>query len=436
MIPRYTLPILEKLWSDQHRYRTWVDVELAHCASMEWENLIPHGVTESMSGLVPDELDETEIARREGTLRHDVLAFLSYLEDLTAPHGRWVHHGLTSSDLVDTALARVLVQVTDVLLSYSQGLLDALGTKALAHAETPMIGRSHGMHAEPITFGLALASHLAEVGRCRSRLIAAKGDISYGKLSGPVGTHWNASYEAEGRALSSLGLSPEPVATQVVARDRHAHYVSSLAVMAGAVERLATNVRHWQRTEVGEALEPFHPGQKGSSSMPHKRNPVGSENLCGLSRVVRSAVVPALEDIALWHERDISHSSVERHILPTSTSVLGYMLDRATKIVEGLEVRPKRMLSNLDSGGGAFYSEALMLALVRKGSGRREAHDAVQLSIQDAATFHRPFQDYVWDDPLIRRFLSAGEIKELLDPASSIGRAKQTVEKIVGAYRR
>jgi adenylosuccinate lyase len=436
MIQRYTLPVFQKLWSDQHRYRTWVDVELAHCAGMEWENLIPNGVTESISRLIPDELDEAEIARREDVVRHDVLAFLSYLEDLTAPHGRWIHHGLTSSDLVDTALARVLVQVTDVLLNYSSGLLDALGTKALAHAETPMIGRSHGMHAEPITFGLALASHLAEVGRCRSRLSSAKGDISCGKFSGPVGTHWNVPYEAESRALSSLGLFPEPVATQVVARDRHAHYVSSLAVMAGAIERLATNVRHWQRTEVGEAVEPFYSGQKGSSSMPHKRNPVGSESLCGLSRIVRSAVVPALEDVALWHERDISHSSVERHILPTSTSVLGYMLDRATKIVEGLEVRPDRMLSNLESGDGTFYSEALMLALIRKGAGRREAHDFVQSSVQGAMAARRPFLEYAWGDPAIRRFLSAGELKDLLDPASSVGRAKQTVEEIVMTYRR
>ncbi len=434
MIPRYTLPIYQKLWSDQHRYRTWVDVELAHCRTMEWEHLVPHDTADAIARTIPDVLDEARIASYEAVTRHDVLAFLAYLEDISGGHGRWLHHGLTSSDLVDTALARVLVQVTDVLINHASELMRELGEKAVLYASTPMIGRSHGVHAEPVTFGLALASHLAEMGRCRKRLQAAKKEIAVGKLSGPVGTHWNAPVVAERRALASLGLEPEPAATQVVARDRHAHYVSVLAVMAGAVERLATNVRHWQRTEVGEAMEPFYPDQKGSSSMPHKRNPVGSENLCGLSRIVRSAVVPALEDISLWHERDISHSSVERHVLPTSTSVLGYMLDRAAKIVKGLEVRPERMRANLESGGGTFYSEALMLALVRKGLGRREAHSVVEDAVRNSAVARRPFREYVWDEPAIRAVLSTGELDAILDLDASLGQAKQTVEDVLEMY--
>ena len=435
MLPRYTLPVFEKLWSDQHRLKTWLDVELLHCEAMEMERVVPHETSEKVRRAMPEILDEARVAELEAVTRHDVLAFLAYVEETAGEPARWLHHGLTSSDLVDTALARTLGQVSDVLLASADALVRELGIKAIVYDETPMMGRSHGMHAEPVTFGLVMASHLAEVGRCRERLRAARADIMTGKMSGAVGTYWNASSVSERWALSRLGLVADDVSTQVVARDRHAAFVSALALMAAAVERLAVNVRHWQRTEVSEAAEPFSRGQKGSSAMPHKRNPVASENLCGLARVVRAAVVPALEDVALWHERDISHSSVERHLLPDSTSVLGYMLEKAASLVAGLEVNPERMRTNLEYNGRIFFSESVMLALVKKGLGRREAHDMVQRCVADGQAHGRPFFSYVHDNAEIRALLSNDELRALTDFHGCIGEAKKVVARVVDRYR-
>src|SRR5882672_1442399 len=351
MIPRYTPKAFAELWSDQTRYGIWLEVELAACQAMETEGLVPKGTAEAIRSkniaLDPNKIDEIE-----RTTRHDVIAFLTHVEQLAGEPARWLHRGMTSSDVLDSSFAMLLVRAADKLITRVDRLASALATRAKEHARTPMIGRSHGIHAEPVTFGVVLAGHLAEVKRGRVRLEAARREIAVGKIAGAVGTYVHLTPDVERRALSALGLAPETVATQVVARDRHAAFFSALAIVAAAVERLSTNVRHWQRTEVGEAEERFAKGQKGSSAMPHKRNPVLTENLCGLARIVRSAVVPALEDVALWHERDISHSSVERMIAPDTTATLAFILERAASIVEGLVVYPERMKQTLDSAGG------------------------------------------------------------------------------------
>src|SRR5262245_3555867 len=383
MIPRYSPPDFITLWSDETRFQTWLDVELAACEAMEAADLVPRGTAAEIRGKNIS-LDAAEILEIEKTTRHDVIAFLTHVERLAGEPARWLHRGMTSSDVLDTSFAMLLVRAADELIARTERLAAALAARAKEHAHTPMIGRSHGIHAEPVTFGVVLAGHLAEVKRGRARLVAARKEIAVGKIAGAVGTYVHLDPEIERRALAALGLEPETVATQVVARDRHAAFFSALAIVAASVERLGTNVRHWQRTEVGEAEERFAKGQKGSSAMPHKRNPVLSENICGLARVVRSAVVPALEDVALWHERDISHSSVERMIAPDATATLAFVLDRAASVVEGLVVYPERMQKNLELSGGLFFSEGVMLALVATGMPRQRAYEIVQKSAMRA----------------------------------------------------
>jgi adenylosuccinate lyase len=377
MIPRYTPRELGDLWSDATRYATWLHVELAACEAMEHAGLVPSGtakqIRESNPALRAERIDEIE-----QTTRHDVIAFLTHVEELVGPNARWLHRGMTSSDVLDTSFALLLTRAADLLLARMDNLLEALARRSREHAHTVMIGRSHGIHAEPMTFGLALAGHHAEMRRARKRMAAARDEIAVGKIAGAVGTYAHLDPSVERHALAALGLRPETVATQVVARDRHAAFFSALALAAAGIERLATNVRHWQRTEVGEAQEKFSTGQKGSSAMPHKRNPILSENLCGLARVVRSAVTPALENVALWHERDISHSSVERMIAPDATTTLAFMLERATRLVDGLVVYPERLRQNLERTGGLFFSESVLLALVDKGKPRQQAYVLVQ----------------------------------------------------------
>src|SRR5580704_10890979 len=383
MIPRYTPPDFAELWSPATRYATWLSVELAACEAMETDGLVPAGTARSLRekrlALDPDRIDAIE-----RTVKHDVIAFLTHVEELAGPDARWLHRGMTSSDVLDTSLAMLLARAADLLLARMDALADALARRAEEHRRTPMIGRSHGIHAEPITFGLALAGHLAEVKRDRARLRAARAEIAVGKIAGAVGTYAHLDPAIEARALAALGLAPETVSTQVVARDRHAAFFASLALLAGGVERLATNVRHWQRSEVGEAEEAFTRGQKGSSAMPHKRNPILSENLCGLARIVRAAVVPALEDVALWHERDISHSSVERMIAPDATATLGFMLDRTASLVSGLVVYPENLARNVDRAAELYFSEAVLLALVEAGMPRQEAYVLVQRNAMKA----------------------------------------------------
>src|SRR4051794_20318763 len=360
MIPRYTPPEFEKLWSSAARYQTWLEVELAACEAMEHENLVPAGTAQAIRAK-NIALDPARIDEIEKTTRHDVIAFLTHVEQLAGADARWLHRGMTSSDVLDTSFAMLLVRATDLILARLDKLVQALDRRAAEHAKTPMIGRSHGIHAEPTTFGVALSGHLAEMKRGWARLAAARSEIAVGKIAGAVGTYAHLSPAIEERALGSLGLAAETVSTQVVARDRHAAYFAALAVVAAGIERLATNVRHWQRTEVAEAEERFTAGQKGSSAMPHKRNPILSENLCGLARVVRAYAAPALENVALWHERDISHSSVERMMAPDATTTLAFMLERAASLVEGLVVYPENLKKNLDRTGGLFFSEAILL---------------------------------------------------------------------------
>jgi adenylosuccinate lyase len=428
MIPRYTPKDFAELWSDKTRYETWLDVELAACEALESAGHVPRGTAAAIraKNLV---LDPAAIDRIEQKTRHDVIAFLTHVEELAGDPARWLHRGMTSSDVLDTSLACLLVRATDLLLARTDTLAEKLAQRAREHARTPMIGRSHGIHAEPTTFGVALAGHLAEIRRGRARLARAREEIAVGKIAGAVGTYAHLSPEIEAEALRKLGLGAETVSTQVVARDRHAAFFSALALLAAGIERLATNVRHWQRTEVGEAEERFSAGQKGSSAMPHKRNPVLSENLCGLARVVRAAVTPALENVALWHERDISHSSVERMLAPDATATLGFMLERAAGLVEGLVVYPERLDQNLARTGGLFFSEAVMLALVEKGLARQAAYELVQRSAMRAFRGEGEFRALLGADSDIASRLTPSELDGCFDLEHALRYAEALVER-------
>ncbi|MFO0759956.1 MAG: adenylosuccinate lyase [Byssovorax sp.] len=428
MIPRYTPPDFAELWSPAARYKTWLDVELAACESMEAEGLVPEGTVKALRAedirLDPDRIDAIE-----RTVKHDVIAFLTHVEELAGPSARWLHRGMTSSDVLDTSLAMLLVRAADLLLIRLDPLIAALSRRADEHRMTPMIGRSHGIHAEPITFGLCLAGHLAEMKRGRARLRTAREEIAVGKIAGAVGTYAHLSPTIEADALGKLGLRPETVSTQIVPRDRHAAFFSALALVAAGIERLSTNVRHWQRTEVGEAEERFTRGQKGSSAMPHKRNPIASENLCGLARIVRASVIPALEDVALWHERDISHSSVERMIAPDATTTLGYMLERATALVDGLVVYPESLQKNLDRTGGLFFSEAVLLALVGRGFPRQRAYEIVQRSAMRAIAGEGSFRDLLGADEEIGGQLSPADLDRCFDLHHALAHAGTIIDR-------
>ncbi|MDI1443166.1 adenylosuccinate lyase [Polyangium sp. 6x1] len=432
MIPRYTPPAFAALWSSETRYAVWLDVELAACEAMEAEGLVPAGVARALRSK-DIKLDPTRIEDIERTVKHDVIAFLTHVEELAGPDARWLHRGMTSSDVLDTSLAVLLVRAADLLLERLDGLVVALSRRADEHRRTPMIGRSHGIHAEPITFGLALAGHLAEMKRGRARLREARSEIAVGKISGAVGTYAHLSPNIEAQALAALGLRPETVATQVVPRDRHAAFFNALALVAAGIERLATNVRHWQRTEVAEAEESFTKGQKGSSAMPHKRNPILSENLCGLARIVRAAALPALEDVALWHERDISHSSVERMIAPDATTTLGFMLERTSSLVEGLVVREDNLRKNLELTGGLFFSEAVLLALVAYGLPRQEAYVLVQRNAMKALAGEGTFRDLLAADPDVSARLSQAELDRCFDLDHALSHVSGIVDRAIAA---
>ncbi|MBK7395488.1 MAG: adenylosuccinate lyase [Myxococcales bacterium] len=414
MIPRYTPADMESLWSPARRFAIWLEVELAACVAMEKAGLVPAGTADEIrkKGVT---IDPARIDEIERTVKHDVIAFLTHVEEQVGPPARWLHRGMTSSDVLDSALAIQLRDAVDAMLPRLDRLLAALQKRAREHAHTPMIGRSHGIHAEPITFGIALAGHYAEMARGRRRLATARAEIAVGKIAGAVGTYAHLTPEIEAEALAGLGLEPESVATQVVARDRHAAYFTALATVAAGIERLATNVRHWQRNEVGEAEEAFTRGQKGSSAMPHKRNPILSENLCGLARIVRAACIPALEDVALWHERDISHSSVERMIGPDATTTLAFMLERAAGLVEGLVVYPENLKKNLDRTGGLFFSEGVLLALVETGAPRQEAYYWVQRNAMKALHEGASFEEALAADPDVVARLTPEQVRQCFD---------------------
>jgi adenylosuccinate lyase len=385
MIARYTRPELAALWSDARRLELFLDIELAACAALEAapHSPIPPGASERLraAARAAGPLSAGRIAELEQRTQHEVLAFLTHVEEHLGPEARFLHFGLTSSDILDTALAIQLRDATDYILGgLHQALLPALRAQAEAHRDTPMIGRTHGIHAEPVTAGLLFLSSYAELQRAARRIEAARAEVAVGKLSGAVGVYGSGqmSPAVEAAALLALGLGAETVATQVVARDRHAALLLALALLAAAIERLAINLRHLQRTEVGEIEEAFAVGQKGSSAMPHKKNPISAENLCGLSRLCRAQAHAALEDIALWHERDISHSSVERVIAPDVTTLADYMVQRAARLVRGLVVKKERMARNLALTGELHGSEKVMLALVQSGLSRQQAYELVQ----------------------------------------------------------
>jgi adenylosuccinate lyase len=420
MIDRYTRPALAKVWSDARRYETWLKVELAACEAMETAGLVPAGTAAGVGAKAQGKLDAKRIAEIEERTRHDVIAFLTHVEELAGEGARWLHLGMTSSDVLDASFAILLREAADEIIEGVDQLRAALAAKARAHRETLMIGRSHGIHAEPIVAGLVFAGFFGEVGRARRTFVAARDEISVGKIAGAVGTYANLSPDIEKRALGSLGLRPELVPTQIVARDRHAAYFMALARLGTAIERIALTVRHWQRTEVGEANEAFGKGQKGSSAMPHKKNPILSENLCGLARLLRAYSSSALENVALWHERDISHSSVERVIGPDASGIADFMVRRAAGLVEGLLVYPEQMKRNLDHTGGLYFSENVMLALVRTGLARQTAYDMVQkhalATSAEVGTGAGPsFRQRLGADPEIAGRLPAADLDRAFD---------------------
>jgi len=410
MIPRYTRKELVELWSDGHRYETWLRVELAACGEMEKSGTVPAGTTAAIRAKAAGKLDPARILEHEERTRHDVIAFLTHVEELAGEPARWLHLGMTSSDVLDASLAIQLVEAADQILSGIDLLRAACRRRADEHRATVAIGRSHGIHAEPITAGLVFAGWYAELGRAKAALVSARHEVAVGKIAGAVGTYANLEPAVEQAALASLGLRREVVPTQVVARDRHAAFFLALARLGTAVERLAVTIRHWQRTEVGEATEAFGKGQKGSSAMPHKKNPILSENLCGIARLLRSYANAAMEDVALWHERDISHSSVERVIGPDATGLADFMVRRAAGLVDGLVVNAARMRENLDQARGLYFSEAVMLTLVRKGMARQAAYELVQRNALRAVAGEGKFRDLLGADKDIAARLDAGEI--------------------------
>ena len=382
MVPRYSRPEMTAIWSAENRYRIWWQIEVFAAEAMGKIGMIPAEDAATIRAAYDrnalGEIDTDAIDRIEAVTKHDVIAFLTWAGEKLGPERRWLHQGMTSSDVLDTALAVQLKQAADLLIADLDALLEVLKRRALEHKLTPTIGRSHGIHAEPTTFGLKLAQAHAEFSRNRERLIAARDDVATCAISGAVGTFANVPPSVEEHVAAALGLTAEPVSTQVIPRDRHAMFFATLGVIASSIERLATEIRHLQRTEVLEAEEYFSPGQKGSSAMPHKRNPVLTENLTGLARMVRSHALPAMENVALWHERDISHSSVERFIGPDATITLDFALARLASVVDKLLVYPERMQKNLDRMGGLVHSQRVLLALTQAGLSREESYALVQ----------------------------------------------------------
>jgi adenylosuccinate lyase len=391
MIPRYSRPQMAAIWSDAHRLQLWLEIEVAVCEARAHLGEIPPAEVEQIRQRAGFDLERVQ--EREQATQHDVAAFVDVVAERIGPAARHVHFGMTSSDVLDTSLALQLRDSGRLLLAGTAALAAVLRRRALEFQHTPMAGRTHGMHAEPITFGLKLLGLYAEVRRAEARLQRAVESVAVGKLSGAVGTFAHLGPEVEELVCERLGLRWEPVATQVVPRDRHAEFVASVALLGAGLERLGTEVRHLQRTEVQEVEEPFEPGQKGSSAMPHKRNPIRSERIVGLARLLRAHVVPALENVTLWHERDISHSSVERILLPDICLAADYMLDLATRMLDGLVVYPERMQRNLDSTGGLVFSQSLLLELVRAGLERDPAYRLVQDASRSAWESGRPLRD-------------------------------------------
>jgi adenylosuccinate lyase len=421
MVPRYSRPEMAAIWSPENRYRIWWQIEVFAAEAMGKIGMIPAEDAAKIRAAydvdVLGQIDVEAIDAIEAVTKHDVIAFLTWAGEKLGPEKRWLHQGMTSSDVLDTALAVQLKQATDILLRDIDILLEVLLRRAFEHKKTPTIGRSHGIHAEPTTFGVKLAQAYAEFDRNRDRLAAARDEIATCAISGAVGTFANVPPAVEEHVAKALGLKPEPTSTQVIPRDRHAMYFAILGVIASSIERLAIEIRHLQRTEVLEAEEYFSPGQKGSSAMPHKRNPVLSENLTGLARMVRGYVTPALENVALWHERDISHSSVERFIGPDATITLDFALGRLWQLIDKLVVYPERMQKNLDRMGGLVHSQRVLLALTQAGLSREESYTLVQRNAMKVWESDGALSllDLLKADPEVSQRLSPQELEELFD---------------------
>jgi len=415
MIPRYTRPEMAAVWSDDAKLAKWLAVELAVCDAYARRGTVPAEAVARIRARA--RIDARRVEEIEARVRHDVIAFLTALEDEIGDDSRFVHVGLTSSDVVDTALALQLVEAADRLLTGVDGVRDVLRALALRHRDTVMVGRTHGVHAEPTTFGLKVAGWYAELGRGRDRLVRAREVVRVGKISGAVGNFAHVPPEIEAEVCRSLGLEPDPVSTQIVQRDRHAEFVTTCAIIGGGLERIATEIRSLQRTEILEVEEPFAEGQKGSSAMPHKRNPVSCEQVTGLCRVLRADAGAALENLALWHERDISHSSVERVILPDVTIVLDYLLAQMARILEGLVVDQDRMRENLDRSYGLVYSQRVLLALGDAGLSRQTAYELVQRHAMRAWRERRSFLACLEEDPEVTARLGTDGLKACFDPA-------------------
>ncbi|WP_031549348.1 adenylosuccinate lyase [Parvularcula oceani] len=433
MIPRYAREEMSSIWDQQTKYRIWFEIE-AHAADKMAElGIVPKEAAETIWAKGRDAVFDVErIDEIEREVKHDVIAFLTHLAEIVGPEARFVHQGLTSSDVLDTTLAVQLSRATDLLLGGVDRVLAALKARAFEHKMTPTVGRSHGIHAEPMTFGLKLAGYYAEFDRAKRRLLVAREEIATCALSGAVGTFANVDPSVEAHVGEKMGLTPEPVSTQVIPRDRHAAYFAALGVVASSIERLAVEIRHLQRTEMREAQEFFGKGQKGSSAMPHKRNPILTENLTGLARLVRMAVVPAMENVALWHERDISHSSVERGIAPDSTIHLDFALHRLAGVIEKLVVSPERMQENLDALGGLVFSQRVLLALTQAGASREDGYRLVQRNAMKVWDEGASFMDALCSDGEVTGYLPPSEIEPLFEMSYHTKHVDTVFERVFG----
>ena len=424
MIPRYTRSVMREIWSEENKFRRWLEVEILALEAWEVLGAVPRGTAAAVRAKA--KIDVRRIEEIEAEVRHDVIAFVSQVAETVGDEGKYIHYGLTSYDVVDTALCSLLRDALKVILGDVQGLIDTLGALALKYKDAPMVGRTHGVHAEPITFGLVLARWYEEMKRNLARVQAAIAEVSVGKISGAVGTYAHVDPFVERYVCKQLDLTPAPVSSQIIQRDRHAAVLATLAVVATTLEKMATDLRQLARTEVREIEEPFRTGQKGSSAMPHKRNPVGLEQICGAARLMRGYAIAGLENNALWHERDISNSSVERITLPDATSLLDYVLVRMTGILKEMRVYPERMLANLNLTGGLFFSEEVLLALVAQGMKREDAYAIVQRLAMAAWEGPPTFRERVEADPEVNAVLTKEEIVRCFD----LGRALAGVDEI------
>ena len=430
MIPRYTRPEMGKIWTDQRKYETWLEIELLVCEALSELGEIPKEAVKEIKGKAC--FDVQRVNEIEKVTKHDVIAFLTNVGESIGPLSKYLHYGLTSSDILDTSLALLLKEASELILQDLHRLLGVLKEKALQYRETLMIGRSHGVHAEPITFGLKMSLWYDEMNRNLTRMERAKEAVSVGKISGAVGTFAHIPPFIEEFVCGRLGLRPAPISTQIVQRDHHAEFFTTLAIIASSIEKFSVELRHLQRTEVLEAEEFFSKGQKGSSAMPHKRNPISSENLSGLARLVRSYGFAALENIPLWHERDISHSSVERVIAPDATILIDYMLNRFTSLIENLIVYPENMKANLEKMGGLIYSEAVLLLLTRKGLSREEAYAVVQTNAMRVWEKGGDFKTLLSEDETIKHLLTREELEVAFDIRGHLKHVNDIFKRVFG----